>query len=117
MTREEAQLRSGYQIPAAWDYVPVGQNAYFIVKGNEIHCWRDPASQGRWIKRSDIDRVTAPLLREYGYVFTSVEQGNDEGHAFVKRLGFTESFRSPSHAFYVCRRMAHLTKKASAYEH
>jgi hypothetical protein len=107
MTREEAQKASGYIIPGEWGYVPVGSSAFFIVKGNEIHCWRDPSVAGRWISRSDIHNVTAPLLQKFGCVFTSVENDNIQGQRFVRRLGFVESFRSPSHVFYVSTHMAH----------
>jgi len=116
MTREEAQLAAGYIIPPEWAYVPVGDAAFFIVKGNEIHCWRDERIAGRWITRRDIDAVTAPLLKEFGYVFTSVENGNEVGQRFVERLGFTKSQVSPTHCFYVSRRMAHLRKKARTHD-
>lgn len=113
MTRQEAQSKSGYVIPDDWAFIPVGDSAFFIVKGNEIHCWRDESVAGRWITRKDIEGVTEPLMREYGYVCTSVEHGNSQGQRFVQRLGFVESFTSPTHTYYVSKRMAHLRMKES----
>jgi len=87
MTREEAFAVAG-EFSDEWEFLPVRDVGFFVVRENEIHCWRKNDAKGHWINRSDIEGVTAPLLAKYGHVVTTVRKENTHGHRFVQRLGF-----------------------------
>ena len=75
-----------------WELKPVEVDgalaAVVMVKGNEVHVAVKPDCKGKWLKRSVIKRMLAPILDEYGEIVTSVSFGNDNGREFVERLGF-----------------------------
>lgn len=106
MTREEAITVAG-ALPDDWEFIPVRDVGFFVVKENEIHCWRKSEAEGRWITRSDIEQVTAPLLAKYGHVVTSVRKQNIYGHRFVQRLGFRPDGESSGCVRYRAERMKH----------
>lgn len=101
----------GVQVPPGWDVTPIyrrGQLAgFFCVQGNEIHAYRSEAFSGRWLTRQDLERLTRPLFKRYGYLRTKVRDQNKTGHRFVTRLGFVEVGRAHGMTYYEAQRLNH----------
>lgn len=106
LTKATAEKLAG-QIPEGWQFHPVRSSGFFVVKGCEVHCWRLEEKRGRWITRQDIERITRPLIAQYGGVTTSVRLENDEGHAFVQRLGFRMTGSDDRAVYYRAERLNH----------
>lgn len=81
--------------------------AFWAVKGNEIHCCRDPLYSGFWLTRQDIERLIVPLLERYGHLTTTVRSENQTGHAFVQRLGFVKKHEKDGLTHYRAERINH----------
>ena len=98
-------------IPNGWTEHPVlreGQQVgFFCVMGNEIHCYRVESFNGRWLTRQDIERLTAPLIQQYGHVTTKVRKANSAGHRFVTRLGFKAMADDGTNIHYKAERLHH----------
>lgn len=101
----------GCDVPPDWAIVTVrrdGQLAgFFCLKDNEIHCHRAEDFTGRWLTRQDLERLTAPLFKRHGFIKTKVRNNNETGHAFVSRLGFTESRKDGQFTYYETKRLKH----------
>lgn len=106
MTREDAFIVAG-RFPDEWEFLPVRNVGFFVVRENEIHCWRKPEAKGQWITRADIEGVTSPLLTKYGHVITTVRKENNSGHRFVRRLGFRPDGETGDRIRYRAERMNH----------
>lgn len=98
-------------LPSDWRIVYVHRRGViagaFVVRENEIHCERHAVFDGCWLTRQDLERLTKPLFSEYGFIRTSVRESNEEGHRFVKRLGFMETRRENGLRHYETKRIKH----------
>ncbi len=87
----DAYAMSGIFIPAGWSFYAIHRNSslagFFCVQANEIHCWRHPDFQGRWLCRGDMLALLEPLFKQYGFVVTRVRKVNQIGQRFVTRWG------------------------------
>ncbi|MBI2725397.1 MAG: hypothetical protein HYX42_04020 [Polaromonas sp.] len=81
--------------------------AFFMVKGNEIHCMRGESHKGRWLTRQDLERLTAPIFREYGHLTTKVSSHNSAGQRFVRRLGFYALSDDGTNIYFRAERLNH----------
>lgn len=111
MTQEEAEALLGFRLPGPWQITEVrrsgGRAGFFCVQGNEIHAWRADDVAGRWLTRQDLERLTAPLFRRYGYIRTKVRTTNETGHRFVSRLGFAPIGEAHGLTYYEAQRINH----------
>lgn len=98
-------------IPDGWDETPVirsgKQVGFFCTLNNEIHCYRLESAKGSWITRQDLERLTAPLFKQYGYITTKVRKSNAQGHKFVTRLGFEATADDGTNIYYTAKRLKH----------
>ena len=78
-----------------------------FVKGNEIHCWRDPVYTGVWMTAREITRIIQPIITAHGYVTTKVIKANASGHKFVSRLGFYAIGEDAGCIHYKAERLKH----------
>ena len=78
-----------------------------FVKGNEIHCWREPLAEGRWLTRHDITKIIQPIIAAHGHVKTKVINSNLTGQKFVTRLGFYPVSRDSVCTYYKAERLKH----------
>lgn len=83
------------------------QVGFFCVQGSEIHCYRLESSKGRWLTRQDLERLTAPLFRQFGHITTRVRKANMAGHRFVTRLGFVATADDDTNIHYRAERLHH----------
>ena len=101
----------GIEIPPGWEVTPIYRRCqlagFFCVQGNEIHCYRAEQFKGAWLTRQDLERLTRPLFKRYGYLRTKVRTPNAQGHRFVKRLGFVETGRAHGMTYYEAERLNH----------
>ncbi len=61
-----------------------------LTHGAEIHACVLPFAHKRWISKGLIAGTLDRVLRENGHAVTHVAEGNETGHAFVRRWGFEE---------------------------
>ena len=62
----------------------------FLVKGNEIHVAILPEYRKRWFSKKVFKDLVEELVKKYGFVKTSVVEGNDKGLDFITRIGFVK---------------------------
>ncbi len=111
MTQQAYTKESGLVLPDEWTvediYVDGKYAGFWAVKDNEIHCWRKPEFQGRWLTHQKIEKLTKPLFEKYGKIVTKVRLDNEQGHQFIKRLGFKETHKDESCVYYETERLNH----------
>ena len=78
-----------------------------FVKGNEIHCWRDPIFSGLWMTAREITRIIHPIIDANGYATTKVIKSNVTGQKFVTRLGFYIVNTDDACIYYKAERLKH----------
>lgn len=102
---------TGFVFPPEWSiqdiYIQGEYAGFWAVKDNEIHCWRNPKFQGCWLTRQKIEDLVKPLLSKYGSITTKVRLNNEQGHTFIRRLGFTETKRDNECVYYETERLNH----------
>jgi hypothetical protein len=98
-------------IPQGWTEHPIYQGdqqvAFFCTKDAEIHCYRLEEFAGRWYPHKEIERITRPIFAEFGCLLTKVRKSNEQGHEFVKRLGFYPVSDDGQHIYYRAERLKH----------
>lgn len=107
---DDIEALTGVRLSDQWRITPVYRDSlagFFITDGPEIHAWRLPAFEGRWLTRQDIERLTQPLFDAYGFITTTVRTENLCGHQFVKRLGFVPTGTNERLVFYKAERLKH----------
>jgi hypothetical protein len=109
--QEDAEQMIGAKLAGCWDVVEVKRAGkrvgFFIVCGNEIHCFRVDDAKGRWITRQDLERLTKPVFKKFGALTTRVRKENEQGHTFVQRLGFVPVGDDAATIHYECKRLKH----------
>ena len=60
----------------------------FLVKENEIHVAILPECRKKWFSRKLFKEGIAELIKQYGYVKTTMMPDNKEGLLFITKLGF-----------------------------
>ena len=80
-----------YAFVSNWRIHPIEHNGNVVgavfTKGNEIHV----STSGPWFPRKYVKEVLYPLIDQYGEVVTSVDDYNQSGLYWVKKLGFKET--------------------------
>lgn len=71
-----------------WELRLLPRNVVLLVKENEVHVAAPPKARGIWLSRRLIREQLGPILGQYGSVVTNVSEHHDQGHAFVRRMGF-----------------------------
>lgn len=94
-----------------WDLHPLIHHGEItgavMVKGTEIHVALDQNCRGRYWPRRDLRQLLGGLIQQHGYAITAVMDGNETGHAFVRRLGFEPSGTAPGRIVYRIERLRH----------
>lgn len=62
----------------------------FLVKDNEIHVAILPEYRKRWFSKKVFKDLVGPVVEKYGFVKTSVIDGNNKGLDFITRIGFVK---------------------------
>ena len=107
---DDIERLTGVRISQDWNITPVYRETlagFFITRGPEIHAWRLPEYEGRWLTRQNIERLTKPLFHLYGHVSTSVRVENLAGHRFVQRLGFKPTGSDDRLVYYKTESLKH----------
>lgn len=99
------------KLPDGWAEYPIHRGeqkvGFFFVKNNEIHCFRLDSAKGNWLTRQDLERLTAPIFRQYGHLTTKVKKTNFQGQRFVTRLGFYVASEDDDTINYRAERLNH----------
>ena len=64
------------------------RGAVISCRGPELHATAPNELQGRWFGKDVVREIMGPILKQYGYIKTSVPEGYPKGLEFVQRLGF-----------------------------
>lgn len=108
---DAARMMGVPAFPPGWDFHEIHRGGmlagFFCTKGNEIHAFRLPEFEGRWLTRQAIEAVIRPLLDQFGELTTAVRVSNLQGHQFVQRLGFARSHDDGQNVYYKTRKVNH----------
>ena len=106
-----AELLGIEWFPEGWDFAAIHRAGQFVgfvcTKHDEIHCFRLDAFKGAWMTRQKIAQHIQPLIDRHGSAITTVRPDNDQGHAFVQRLGFVRCGERNGQTLYDIKRLKH----------
>lgn len=87
-----------------WEVFPVlvgGDVVGAVLRnGPELHACIKPEGFKRWMGKAQI-RLIEETIEKHGYALTRVQQGNEIGAVFVKRLGFKASGTEDGSVVYI----------------